>query len=244
MLASDILTQYVAPGVGVVTAIAIFVSPMKDVHGVVKSGDLGSYNPLPAAFTFVNCLGWALYSFLVRDWFVFAANFLGALLGLYYSFQLVGVGPMGMSALIRRQMLGVLMCGTFVMLLGFSMVNILVLPQETAKNVAGIICDVVTILWYISPLSTIVSVLRTRDASSFSLPFSLTCTVNALLWLVYGLFTFSPFIWVPNSIGSLIGILQIVLSAMFGRSKERKCRGNDVETVETVESQKQMRLIP
>jgi solute carrier family 50 (sugar transporter) len=71
--------------------------------------------------------------------------------------------------------------------------------------------------FYLSPLSTLADVLKHRDSSSLTLPLCMMNIVNGTLWLVYGLVLSDAFIWVPNGVGALLGMLSTALCCIFPR---------------------------
>lgn len=77
--------------------------------------------------------------------------------------------------------------------------------------------NVILFLFYLSPLSTLLDVLRHRDSTSLVLPLCAMNVGNGTLWLVYGLVRGDPFIWVPNGVGALLGVLQTALCLIFPR---------------------------
>jgi uncharacterized protein with PQ loop repeat len=72
-------------------------------------------------------------------------------------------------------------------------------------------------LYYLSPLSTLAQVLRTRDASSLTLPMCAMNVVNGTLWVIYGIVRRDAFLCVPNGAGAVLGIVQVALCCVFPR---------------------------
>ena len=57
-----------------------------------------------------------------------------------------------------------------------------------ANSIVGSLGCACGLCYYASPLSTMMTVIRTRDSSSLYLPLILTNLVNALMWVFYGFF--------------------------------------------------------
>ena len=51
---------------------------------------MGELNPVPYPAILANCLGWVVYSYMVRDWFIFVPNEVGMLIGLFYILSTYG----------------------------------------------------------------------------------------------------------------------------------------------------------
>jgi solute carrier family 50 protein (sugar transporter) len=92
-------------------------------------------------------------------------------------------------------------------------------------SVVGFSANVVLFLFYSAPLSVIASVIRTRCAKELLLPLSVLSTINGLCWTVYGAALGDLFIAVPNGVGCGLGIVQLVLIAVFGNG--RQAAGSD-----------------
>lgn len=87
--ASEIVLDYVCPGLGVIMASAMFAAPIKSLQEAIERGSLGDLNPTPWAFMTGNCLGWVAYSYLTKDLFVLFANAPGLLLSIWLNFGAV-----------------------------------------------------------------------------------------------------------------------------------------------------------
>lgn len=86
---------------------------------------------------------------------------------------------------------------------------------STRSAIMGSIVVVTLCLFFVSPLATLFRVLRSRNASSFYLPFSVTQVVSGSCWALYGVFIDDPFMYAPNVFGAVVGIIQCVCIALF-----------------------------
>jgi solute carrier family 50 (sugar transporter) len=71
--------------------------------------------------------------------------------------------------------------------------------------------------FYGAPLSSIVTVLKTKSSSSIHVATMATNTLNAVFWTAYGIAVVDPFLFVPNGMGAFFGACQIVLMVLFPR---------------------------
>ena len=95
------------------------------------------------------------------------------------------------------------------------------LSQNQLKLMWGFTANGILLLYYAAPLSTVVSVVRTRSAKSINLPLACAQCVNGLLWLGYGLAVSDLFIWIPNAVGTCTGALLIFLLFIY-RERRRE----------------------
>jgi len=91
------------------------------------------------------------------------------------------------------------------------------MSPENRTYIVGIIGNFLLIFFYAAPLSTIMTVLKTRSSATIHVSTMVLNTVNSSFWFVYTLFQNDPWQYVPNGIGSTLGFLQIFLACAFPR---------------------------
>jgi solute carrier family 50 protein (sugar transporter) len=169
-------------------------------------------NPDVFPLLFGNAIGWVIYSGCTHNVFIFAANFTNVLAGMFYI--LTGY-MLTTSDDVRRRMEAV----TLTMLglwtsLGFAATQI---PDEVMRNnMIGSTANVIVLLLFASPLSTVAKIVRIRSAASINKPFALVQVFNCLLWTLYGLVVADLYIWAPNALGLALGALQMALLLLYG----------------------------
>lgn len=73
-----------------------------------------------------------------------------------------------------------------------------------------------SILYYFSPLSTIIEIIFKKDSSSLYLPLILTNQLNASMWSLYGIYALNDSsVYIPNLIGLLFTIIQLLLCYIY-----------------------------
>ena len=90
-------------------------------------------------------------------------------------------------------------------------------PSTTKELIVGIVVNMNLVVFYGAPLSTIWKVLSTQSSASIHIPTMLTNTANGTFWFAYGAAITDYFIMVPNGLGALLGVVQIVLCVVFPR---------------------------
>jgi uncharacterized protein with PQ loop repeat len=92
--------------------------------------------------------------------------------------------------------------------------------KKTATDVLGYTLVVCVFLYYSAPMSTLYSVIKTRDSSSLYAPLIVVNLVNAMLWLFYGSFgVHDSFVAIPNGAGVILSIIQLLFVFIFRSSK-------------------------
>lgn len=163
------MTKWVAPLFGVVIANLMFATPMRAVLQAKRDGDLGSLNPVPWPAITGNCMAWIGYSYYKRDWFVYAANQPGFIMGVFYSLTAIGLAKKD-----TRDVLVYIFLALCLLLPSVAVVLNLGLgdhaDQETKSFVWGLLCNAILVVYYSAPLSTLVQVVKTKSAESLHWP--------------------------------------------------------------------------
>eukprot|EP01041_Mallomonas_annulata_P000124 gene124-188_t len=215
----DWVSKIFCPALGMVIANVMFATPLMAVLEARKKQDLSALNPLPWCIIAINCFGWSMYGCLMGDYFVFWSNFPAIALSLFFCLSALRLltirGDKGDADSVRI-MEGLLIGGTafwgvISMVAGISLSN----QHETAAKLVGYSSCIATVIYYAAPLSTIKTVIQTRDSSSLFLPMILTNQVNATLWVIYGLAMSDPIIWAPNLLGFFFAIFQICICLFY-----------------------------
>ncbi|KNE61201.1 hypothetical protein AMAG_06951 [Allomyces macrogynus ATCC 38327] len=211
--ASDVLLKWVVPVCGNTTAILLSLSPLPTVLQLRKTGKLGTNNPLPYAFVYANALVWVVYGLLKKDYWVCIPNMIGVLLGQFYVHTAYGLA----NPRQKLQMDLVAIGSSFVVYL-LATIVFLGMPYEAGQLAMGILTIVIQVLYYGSPLSTLVEVVRTRNSVHFLLPLALMGVINGGFWTVYGFFVVAKadlFIWLPNVVGTTFAAIQMLCRLVF-----------------------------
>mmetsp|Transcript_15295 Transcript_15295/g.15426 ORF Transcript_15295/g.15426 Transcript_15295/m.15426 type:complete len:287 (+) Transcript_15295:316-1176(+) len=199
----------------------MYITPLAKVLQVRFDKKLGAINPYPWVLMIFNCFGWLIYSCLQPDIFLFWSVFPGMTLGIFYTLTAFGVLGVknkfeeklreGMELMI---MTGVIFWGIIIMLITQILVAI---PNgdHIALNMIRYVASSFQVMFLFSPLSTLTTVIRTRDSSSLHMPMAIVNGTNCVLWVLYGIVKGDPFLWVPNFLGLICTAPQIILIFLF-----------------------------
>jgi solute carrier family 50 protein (sugar transporter) len=233
------VTELFCPTVGVILANLIWFAPMPAIIEL-RSGSQKELNAFPFGCMVLNCMSWVFYGCLKQNYFIFWANYFGLTLGLYYCLSCAkhsGKKDLNTTATADivpstylPSSIEVFIIGTTDLWSFMGMLVAITLSSRTqghnkkpsSQDIAnlyfaiGVITCACNIVFYFSPLSTIVTVIRTRNAASMSLPLCLTIFINATFWTVYASLGINDiFILIPNVLGLALALAQLALIAVF-----------------------------
>lgn len=88
--------------------------------------------------------------------------------------------------------------------------------------VAGLTGAFLSILSNLSPLEKVPHIISSRDHRFVNLFVAMSTVFNASIWTVYALFTGDMFVFVPQFMGLLSGLVQVILYLWATRSLDEK----------------------
>lgn len=208
------------PCIGLVICYIMWVAPAKAVMEVRRSESMGTLNPIPFPVTMMNCIGWVVYGCMIRDYFVFFANFPGLLLSTFY---MLTTYPLA-NKIDREKMEAIILVGfTFWGSVGFiagAIFGVSDAQRVAAAQFVGYLACFFALGYYSAGLSKFVEIIRERDSSSLHFPSILTNLTNALLWTIYGWFAVNDInLYLPNGVGVILSVIQLIFAMIFPRRK-------------------------
>jgi solute carrier family 50 protein (sugar transporter) len=105
----------------------------------------------------------------------------------------------------------IVLCIVFIWVSVLSLLRFANFSSTTRELIVGILVNVNLLFFYGAPLSTIFTVLKTRNSASIHIRTMTTNTLNGAFWSAYGFAVNDPFVYVPNALGAGLGVIQMVL---------------------------------
>ncbi|KAG6684763.1 hypothetical protein I3842_12G078800 [Carya illinoinensis] len=205
---------------GNIISLFLFLSPVKTFIEIWKEGSVQNYSPAPYLATLMNCMAWTLYGLPMvhsHSTLLVTINGSGSAIQLAYIILFLIFSD-------RQKRLRVFLV-LLLELFFISLLTVLVLTRvHTPKDrcmIVGIISILFSVMMYASPLVVMKLVITTRSVEFMPFFLSFTSFANGLVWSAYSLIPFDPFIAVPNAVGSMFGVAQLILYATFYRSTKR-----------------------
>ncbi|CAN4127180.1 unnamed protein product [Withania somnifera] len=207
--------------IGNVIALILFLSPLTTFVRIWKSKSVEQFSPVPYLATFINCGLWVLYGLpWVQPHSILVITINGTGLGIEIVYLMLFLLYSD-----RKQRIKVILMALveiiFVVALAFC---VLTFVHETKKRAAivGSICMVGNILMYASPLSVMKLVIKTKSVEYMPFFLSLFSFLNGVSWTAYALIRFDAYILAPNSMGTALGLAQLLIYAAYYKSTQKQ----------------------
>jgi len=209
----------VLPLLGNFLGLLMFFSPWKTVQQVRITQEQGAVNGLPFVMIYMQCITWVMYAFFKNNFMLFPVNYVGAIIGLYYSLVFYSAS----KTIPQRFRFEMLFLVATAVPGGLATICFFLVPGNDARQLTmGIACNAFCIMMYGSPLSTFAHIIRTKDSSSLTAPLSVCAFINGVVWTAYGFLIRDIFVYLPNVCATVLGAIQLVLLLIYPRKNAVK----------------------
>ncbi|KAJ4845379.1 hypothetical protein Tsubulata_037303 [Turnera subulata] len=203
--------------IGNVISFFLFLSPVPTFIRIIKEKAVEDFKPDPYVATVLNCMMWCFYGmpFVKEDSIlVLTINSIGLVIELIYVTIFFIYSP---NKKRSRIAIALVIEIIFMAIVVFVAMFFMHTPKKRAMFV-GILCIVFNVIMYTSPLTVMRMVIKTKSVKYMPFYLSLANFCNGLVWAVYALLKFDINVFLPNGLGTLSGLLQLILYACYYKS--------------------------
>ncbi|KAI3499412.1 hypothetical protein L1887_35212 [Cichorium endivia] len=192
----------------------LFLSPIPTFIRIVKAKSVQAYKPDPYVATILNCALWMFYGLPIvhpDSLLLITINGAGFLIEVVFISIFFTYSTWG-----GRKKILIVLIFEIVFTAGVVVVTLMCFHTYASRSmIVGLICIVFNILMYASPLTVMKMVIKTKSVKYMPFTLALASFVNSIVWCLYALLKFDPYILVPNALGSISSIIQLVLYATY-----------------------------
>jgi len=194
---------------GNIFAFGLFASPIATFRRILRNQSTEQFSGLPYIYALLNCLlcMWYGTPFISYDnMMVMTVNSVGAV------FQLIYIT---LFIVYAEKIKKIRMLGLLLLVLGLCAIivagSLQIIDAFTRRIFVGFLSGASLISMFASPLFIINLVIRTKSVEFMPFYLSLSTFLMSSCFFLYGLLNDDPFISAPNGIGTVLGIVQLVL---------------------------------
>lgn len=207
---------------GNIFAFVLFVSPIPTFKRIAQNRSTEQFSGLPYVYSLLNCLICFWYGLPCVSKgviLVSTVNAFGAVFQLVY----VTIFIVFADTTRKLKMFGFLI--TVFGVFGFvTYTSLEMFDHKTRQMFVGYLSVASLISMFASPLSIIRLVVRTRSVEFMPFYLSLATFLMSFSFFAYGLLLEDFFIYVPNGVGSILGVIQLLLYAYYSKKSREDSR--------------------
>ncbi|KAK6154209.1 hypothetical protein DH2020_013848 [Rehmannia glutinosa] len=203
---------------GNIVSFMVFLSPLPTFYKIYKKKSTEGFQSVPYVIGLFSAMLWIYYAFLKPDTtLLITINSVGCLIQssyicfyLFFAPKYARVQTVKMLVLLNVVGLGLIMLLT----------HFLAKDDSYRANIVGWICLVFSLCVFVAPLCVVRQVIRTKSVEYMPFLLSFFLTLSAVMWFFYGLLRKDYNIAIPNVLGFIFGVLQMVLYAIYKNGKK------------------------
>ncbi|KAF8018906.1 hypothetical protein BT93_H3717 [Corymbia citriodora subsp. variegata] len=208
-LSSNSISSAAAGIAGNVFALVLFMCPIPTFQRIVRNRSTEQFSGSPYIYTLLNsliCLWYGLPLMSPGIIMVATVNGIGVVFQAVYIIIFIAYTNKARKVKMSGLSISVLMLFLVVVITSLQFFN-----SRSQQMFVGYLSVASLISMFASPLFIIKLVIKTRSIEYMPFYLSFSTFLMSLSFLAYGLLKADPFIYFPNGIGTILGIIQLAL---------------------------------
>ncbi|KAK8586519.1 hypothetical protein V6N13_010110 [Hibiscus sabdariffa] len=197
---------------GNVVSFMVSLSPLPTFYQIYKKKTSEGFQSLPYVVSLFSAMLWIYYALLKKDvMLLITINTFCVFIQTFYIITYFYYGPKKEKLVTVKLMLlfnvfgfGIIFFSTFFLA-----------NPKIRIQILGYICMAFALGVFAAPLAIVRKVIKTKSVEFMPFYLSLFLTLGAVMWFFYGLLLKDMNIAVPNVLGFIFGILQMILYAIY-----------------------------
>ncbi|XP_020572198.1 bidirectional sugar transporter SWEET6b-like [Phalaenopsis equestris] len=203
--------------IGNVISLGLFLSPAPTLVKIWRKKSVEQFSPIPYQMMLINCMLWVFYGLPIvhpNTILVSTINGAGVIIVSCYLSLFFFFSPKETRMKVMKVLAGELVFMAVVVTLALTAAH----THDLRSLIVGVLSIIICICMYASPLSIMKLVMKTKSVKYMPFWLSLAGFLNGICWSLYALIKLDVFILIPNGLGAILGLLQLLLYAFYYKS--------------------------
>ncbi|CAN8317215.1 unnamed protein product [Cochlearia groenlandica] len=202
---------------GNIVSFGVFLSPVPTFYGIYKKKTSKGFQSIPYICALASATLLLYYGIMKKHaYLIISINTFGCFIEITYLFLYIIYAPKESKIWTLKL---IVICNVGGLGLLILLVDLFVTKPNRLSTV-GWVCAAYSLAVFASPLSVMRKVIKTKSVEYMPFLLSLSLTLNAVMWFFYGLLIKDKFIAMPNILGFLFGLTQMILYMMYRDSSK------------------------
>uniref|UniRef100_A0A0E0BSM5 Bidirectional sugar transporter SWEET n=1 Tax=Oryza glumipatula TaxID=40148 RepID=A0A0E0BSM5_9ORYZ len=203
-----------------------YLAPIPTFYRIYKSKSTEGFQSVPYVVALFSAMLWIFYALIKsNEALLITINAAGCVIETIYIVMYLAYAPKKAKVFTTKILL-LLNVGVFGVIL---LLTLLLSHGEQRVVSLGWVCVAFSVSVFVAPLSIIKRVIQSRSVEYMPFSLSLTLTLSAVVWFLYGLLIKDKYVALPNILGFTFGVVQMGLYVFYmnatpvaGEGKEGK----------------------
>ncbi|KAI3470277.1 hypothetical protein Pfo_026940 [Paulownia fortunei] len=210
----------------------VFLAPLPTFYTIYKKKSSEGFQSIPYSVAFFSASLLLYYAFLKTNaYMIISINGIGCVIEAIYLFIYLIYAPKKAKIFTMRLILLFNIGGLGAIMI----VSLLVFKGPKRVSLVGWTCAIINLAVFAAPLSIMKRVIRTKSVEFMPFTLSFFLTLCATMWFFYGFFIKDYYIALPNVLGFLFGITQMILYFIYKNAKKDNETNLELEPSKDIE---------
>lgn len=197
---------------GNVISFMTFLAPIPTFYRIYKSKSTEGFQSVPYVVALFSAMLWIFYALIKsNETFLITINAAGCVIETIYVVMYFVYAPKK-AKLFTAKIMVLLNGGVFGVIL---LLTLLLFKGSKRVVLLGWICVGFSVSVFVAPLSIMRRVIQTKSVEYMPFSLSLSLTLSAVVWFLYGLLIKDKYVALPNILGFTFGVVQMVLYVLY-----------------------------
>ncbi|ESQ43515.1 hypothetical protein EUTSA_v10014273mg [Eutrema salsugineum] len=197
---------------GNIISFLVCLAPIPTFIRIYKRKSSEGYQSIPYVIGLFSAMLWIYYAMIKKNVMILITiNAVSFVIQIFYIAVYLFYAPKKEKTLTVKLVL-------FVNVFAFGLIFVLtyfLLHGNKRVTVLGYVCMVFALCVFVAPLGIIRKVIKTKSAEFMPFGLSFFLTLSAVMWFFYGLLNKDMNVALPNVLGFVFGVLQMVLYLIY-----------------------------
>ncbi|XP_047945435.1 bidirectional sugar transporter NEC1-like [Salvia hispanica] len=202
---------------GNIISFLVFLAPLPTFYRICRKKSSEGFQSIPYSISFFSASLLLYYAYLKTNaYMIVSINGIGCVIEALYIFLYILYAPNKIKIFTMRWILLFNGGGLGVIML----VSLLAVNGSKRVALVGWVCAIINIAVFAAPLSVMRQVIRTRSVEFMPFALSFFLSLCAASWFCHGFFIRDYYIALPNILGLLLGVTQMILYFIYKDKKK------------------------
>ncbi|XP_027352629.1 bidirectional sugar transporter SWEET9-like [Abrus precatorius] len=202
---------------GNIVSFMVFLAPLPTFYTIYKNKSSEGFQSIPYVVALLSALLLLYYGFIKTNaTLIITINSIGCFIEVAYLTMYIIYAP-------KKQKISTLFMILIPDLGGFGLTMLITnfaVKGINRVHAVGMICAIFNIAVFAAPLSIMRKVIKTKSVEFMPFSLSFFLTICATMWFFYGLFDKDYYIMLPNVLGFLFGVSQMILYTLYKNAEK------------------------
>ncbi|KAL6622975.1 hypothetical protein ACP70R_019053 [Stipagrostis hirtigluma subsp. patula] len=211
-----------------------FLAPIPTFYRIFKSKSTHGFQSVPYVVALFSSMLWIYYALIkTNETLLITINAAGCVIETIYIVMYLVYAPKKAKMFTVKIML-LLNVGVFGLIV---LITLLLFAGERRVVMLGWVCVGFAVGVFVAPLSIMRRVIQTRSVEYMPFSLSLSLTLSAIVWFLYGLFIKDKYVALPNILGFTFGVVQMGLYVFYMNKTPVKAEGKEASKMAAAEEE-------